>query len=82
MGRYSVDDIAEMAVLTRQDGYTDRHAHGGTTQGQRDGAWRVSCGEADCQGERLQFALLTIDEWKYVVIGLHIFPLDFSECSE
>lgn len=43
---------------------------------------RVSCGEADCQGERLQFALLTIDEWKYVVIGLHIFPLDFSECSE
>jgi hypothetical protein len=24
----------------------------------------------------------TIDEWKHVVIGLHVFLPDFSECSE
>ena len=35
MCRDTVDDIAEMAFVARQDGDMDRHAHGVATQGQQ-----------------------------------------------
>jgi hypothetical protein len=52
MSGYSVDDIAEMAIFTRQDGHTDRQAHGGAVQAS-EWSVKVSCGEVDCQGRRL-----------------------------
>ncbi len=68
MDRNSVDDIAEMAVFTRQDGHTDRYAHGGATQGQRDEAEWYHVGSQIVREGGSQ-ARPTIDGWKRVVIG-------------
>ena len=81
MQRDSVHDSTQMTVFTRQDGYTDRHAHGGVTQGQRNEAGWYHVGRQTVREGGSQ-ARPTIDEWKHVVIGSHIFLLDFSERSE
>jgi hypothetical protein len=81
MQRDSVHDPAQMAVFTRQDGYTDRHAHGGAIQGQRDEAEWYHVGRQTVREGGSQ-TCPTIDGWKHVVIGSHIFLPDFSERSE
>ena len=81
MHRDSVHNPTQMAVFTRQNGHTDRHAHGGVTQGQRDEAGWYHAGSQTVREGDFQ-TCPTIDGWKRVVIGLNIFLPDFSERSE
>jgi len=53
----AVDDIAEMTILTRQDGDMNRLAHGDAIRADEFdelAGGRVSCREADCQGKEFQ----------------------------
>ena len=83
MHRDTADDIAEMAVFTRENGHLDWYVHGVMTQGQQHvlEIWTISCVEGGCQ-RAVGMACRTIDAMKYVMLGSCIFIPDFSERSE